>query len=179
MSLFGRIGAGCGSAIGGLIFLLVGLGMLGFGGYSYLNTRNQMEAWGHTEGEIISFSRYSDSDGGDLTVPMVRYQTEDGEEFTAEPYQERNTTVDVTGYRVGDTVEVIYNPDNPRDMFINDFMHVWFVPALMGGMGGLFSLIGAIWAVAALAGAMLFRRPAIAQPVVSSSPMGGPPVVKL
>jgi hypothetical protein len=170
-----RVGAGCGSAIGGVIFLIVGLGMLGFGGWSFLNTRGQMESWGHAEGEIVNFSHYSDSDGGTLTVPVVRYTTADGQEITAEPYEERNTTVDVDGYRVGDTVEVIYNPDNPRDMFLNDFMHVWFVPTLMGGMGGLFGFIGALWAGGAMLGALFIRRPAVARPVVSTPPTGGPP----
>ena len=175
-----RIGAGCGSALGGIIFLVVGLGMLGFGGWSFLNTRNQMENWGHANGEIVSFSHYSDSDGGSLTVPVVRYTTEDGEVITAEPYEERNTTVDVDGYRVGDEVEVIYNPDNPRDMFLNDFMHVWFVPTLMGGMGGLFSFIGVLWAGGAMLGALMFRRPTLVpQPVASVPPVGGPPTITI
>lgn len=179
MSFISRIGAGCGSALGGLIFLLVGLGMLGFGGYSYLNTNNQMNEWGRTEGQVIDLSRYSDSEGGSSIVPVIRFRAEDGQEYTAEPYQERNTTVDAPNYRVGDTVEVIYNPDNPNDMFINDFMHVWFVPALMGGLGALFGGIGAIWAVGALAGALIFRRPTVAQPVLPIEPVGGPPVIKL
>jgi hypothetical protein len=174
-----RIGAGCGSALGGFIFLLVGLGMLGFGGWSYLNSSRQIESWGHATGEVVDFRYYSDSDGGSLTVPVVRYTTEDGQEITAEPYEERNTTVDVDGYRVGDEVEVIYNPDNPRDMFLNDFMHVWFVPSLMGGMGGLFSFIGAIWAGGAMLGALMFRRPAVPQPMVSSPPVAGPPTITI
>src|SRR5687768_15489955 len=168
MSIISRAGAGCGSALGGIIFLLVGLGMLGFGGWSFMNTRSQMESWGNVEGRIIDFSYYSDSEGGSSQVPVVQFTTTDGESITAEPYQERNTTVDVNGYDVGDEVEVFYNPENPRDMFINDFMHVWFVPTLMGGMGGLFSVIGAIWGVGALVGAALFRRPVVPQPVMSS-----------
>ncbi len=178
MSFFSRIMAGCGSALGGVIFLLVGVGMLGFGGWSYLNTRAQMDAWGSVPGEIISFSYYSDSEGGRSTVPVITFTTEDGETITAEPYQERNTTVDVNGYSVGDEVEVFYNPDNPRDMFINDFMHVWFIPTLMGGLGGMFSLIGAIWAVGALLGAALFRRPSMVPPVMGS-PMTGPPTIEI
>jgi len=179
MSIISRAGAGCGSAIGGVIFLLVGLGMLGFGGWSYLNTRSQMETWGSVTGEIVNFSHYSDSDGGSSTVPVVEFTTAAGETITAEPYQERNTTVDVDGYRVGDEVEVFYNPDNPRDMFINDFMHVWFVPTLMGGMGGLFGVIGAIWAVGALVGSALFRRPLAAQPAMTAGPLGGPPTIEI
>jgi hypothetical protein len=174
-----RVGAGCGSAIGGIIFLLVGLGMLGFGGYSFLNTRSQLETWGHTTGEIVSFEYRSDSEGGDLTVPVVRYRADNGREYTATPYEQHNTTVDVDGYRVGDEVEVVYNPDDPQDMFLNDFMHVWFVPTLMGGLGGLFALIGAIWSVGALAGALFFRRPLVAQPLVSGGPPMGPPTVSI
>ena len=175
MSNINRVGASCGSAIGGIVFLLVGLGMLGFGGWSYLNTRSQMESWGNVPGEIVDFSHYSDSEGGSSTVPVVQFTTEDGQSVTAEPYQERNTTVDVDGYRVGDEVEVFYNPDNPRDMFINDFMHVWFVPTLMGGMGTLFGGIGAIWTLSVLVGAVMVRRPAM----VPQPAMTGPPTIKI
>jgi hypothetical protein len=176
---FSRISSGCGSAIGGVIFLLVGLGMLGFGGFSFLNTRSQLQTWGHTTGKIVSFEYRSDSDGGTLTVPVVRYRADDGQEYTATPYEQHNTTVDVDGYGVGDEVEVIYNPDDPQDMFLNDFMHVWFVPALLGGLGGFFALIGAIWSVGALVGTLLFRRPAVAPPVMSGGPIGGPPTVTI
>ena len=171
MSLWSRLVSSCGAMIGGVVFLLVGVGMLGFGGWSYLNTRNQMNSWGNVQGEIIDFSYYSDSDGGTLTVPVVRFTTVGGEVITAEPFQERNTTVDVNGYEVGDEVEVFYDPENPRDMFINDFMHVWFVPSLVGGLGGLFGVIGLIWTGAVMMGALFLRRTAPAsQPMMNAPP---------
>ncbi len=174
-SLGSRVVSSCGAMSGGIIFLLVGVGMLGFGGWSFMNTRNQMNTWGNVTGEVIDLSHYSDSDGGTLTVPVIRFTTVGGEVVTAEPYQERNTTVDVDGYHVGDEVEVFYDPENPRDMFINDFMHVWFVPSLMGGLGGLFGLIGLIWAGAVLMGAVFVRRPTVAaQPMMS-----GPPTINI
>ncbi len=174
-----RVGSGCGSAIGGIIFLLVGVGMLGFGGWSYMNTRNQMESWGNVQGEVVAFSYYSDSEGGRSTVPVIEFTTTEGDTLTAEPYQERNTTVDVNGYDVGDEVEVYYNPENPRDMFINDFMHVWFIPTLMGGMGGLFSVIGLLWTVGALFGALLFGRRVIPQPAMGAGMSGPPPTISI
>jgi hypothetical protein len=174
-----RLGLGCSTSIGGVIFVIVGLGMLGFGGYSFLNTRNQLDIWSHTTGEIVSFEHRSDSDGGTLTIPVVRYRADDGEVYTATPYEKHNTSVDVDGYSVGDQVEVIYNPEDPQDMFLNDFMHVWFVPTLMGGMGGLFSVIGAIWAIGALAGSLFGRRRTRVPPLASGTPMSGPPVVKI
>jgi hypothetical protein len=154
-SCLSRLMGGCGSLIGGGAFVVLALGLLGFAGYSYLNTQRRMDSWVRVTGEVVDYERTSDGEGGTITMPVVEYTTTDGDVVRARPYEERNTDVDAGGYDIGDTVTVYYNPENPRDMFINDFMHVWFTPVLLGGLGTLFGGIGGIWTLVAL-GAIAF-----------------------
>jgi hypothetical protein len=36
----------------------------------------------------------------------------------------------------------LVNPENPADVLVNSFMEKWFVPALLGFMGTMFTGLG-------------------------------------
>lgn len=139
-----RHGAGCGSFGLGAIFAGVGFILAAIGFFYYLNLQGRMRTMETAEGVIVALHEESDGDGGTLTVPEVEFATAEGEVIRAVPFEQRSTSVGVDNYDVGDRVQVYYEPDNPNDMFINDFMHVWFVPALTGSIGGGFFLIGGL-----------------------------------
>jgi hypothetical protein len=45
-------------------------------------------------------------------------------------------------YQVGMTVEVFYDPANPQDFFLNDFVYVTLTPAVTAGLAGVSFLVG-------------------------------------
>ncbi len=46
------------------------------------------------------------------------------------------------GYSVGQKVEVLYRPTNPRDARINDYFTLWGGATVLGGMGLIFGGVG-------------------------------------
>jgi hypothetical protein len=135
-----------------MLLLLVGLALLVFGSLFGFTTYRRVRTWTHTPGRVVEVVTEIGDEGGAITLPLVEYTTSDGQVMRARPYEARGTRLSAS-YQVGDRVEVIYNPANPGDMFLNDFTHVWFLPALTLGLGLLASVIGGGWSAAVLAGA--------------------------
>jgi hypothetical protein len=56
-------------------------------------------------------------------------------------------------FRVGEHVEVRYNPDNPQDASIDQYWQLWFLPTLFGIFSVSFLVVGIGFGVATLAAA--------------------------
>ena len=68
---------------------------------------------------------------------VVRY------DLRGDPYQiTGNTWSSPLAYAVGDQVQVLYPPGEPRAARIYSWFDFWFIPALLGGVGLLFALVG-------------------------------------
>ncbi|MDV6013311.1 DUF3592 domain-containing protein [Haloechinothrix sp. LS1_15] len=97
-------------------------------------------------------SQSRDSDGNTRTsttyCPVVEY-TVDGETFT---HESAVCTGSREGNRVGDELTVNYDPADPADAAIDSWLHRWLAPLIMGGIGGVFVLIGSVTFAAARAG---------------------------
>jgi hypothetical protein len=89
--------------------------------------------------------------------PTVEFTTADGEYIQVTPAEVRESqafgglvTVDSsddgyeTVYEVGDRVEVFYDPDDPSNVVLNDFNMLWVGPLVVGGLGAVFSFVGAL-----------------------------------
>lgn len=122
-----------------LPFLLIGLLLLVVGAFSTWSTRNFIDDSVATEGTVVAFDRYR-SDGDTLFRPVVVFMTEDGSsvEFTSSFGSSHQRK------REGDTVAVLYRPDDPADAEIREFWTLWFGPIVLFGVGALFSAIGAV-----------------------------------
>jgi len=119
------------------VFTLVGLGMLVGAALLYLNTRSFLARASVAPGVVIDLvaSRSSDS----ITYrPVVRFSTAVGErvEFAS------GTSSNPPSYAKGEAVEVLYSPNQPRDAKINGVFSLWGGSLILGGMGGVFLLIG-------------------------------------
>jgi len=104
--------------------------------------------------------------------PTVRFTTADGEYVQVTPAVVRETTalgglvtVDnsddgyETVYRVGDTVEVFYDPAQPSKVILNDFNKLWVGPLVVGGLGVVFTLVGGLLGLIAIVQWWLRRKP--------------------
>ncbi|WP_247215096.1 DUF3592 domain-containing protein [Synechococcus sp. C9] len=102
----------------GAIFFAVGLVFLH-------HTRTFLATAATAPGEVIALERR----GG--YHPVVQFQLPDGEPMRF-------------AGQVGQSVEVLYNPEQPRSARIRSFLELWFVATLFTSMGGLFLLIGGV-----------------------------------
>jgi hypothetical protein len=127
------------------VYLVIGIGLFGGGIYSFLSTRDFIGEAATTGGVVIDLERERDADGNDSYYPRVQFET------NGRSYQFRGQVGSGRGtFKVGEQVEVLYDPADPYHARINSFLQLWFFPLFLGGMGVVFTAIGA--AVASGAG---------------------------
>jgi hypothetical protein len=131
------------SAAGSVLFLVVGLGTLGGGGYAYVRTAEFIEEATPAEGKVIRLERRSGSGGkrsSTTYAPVVRFQTSTGEEveFTS------SVSSSSPGYSEGERVRVLYLRSDPSEAEIDEFLALWFVPLVAGVLGSMFVLVGSV-----------------------------------
>jgi hypothetical protein len=124
------------------IFLAVGLVFTGMG-VSFLYTSYSFRQTAlTTTAEVLSVERIKtrkrDNDGNWKTTisykPTLRYEDQFGARHVGAP----NLRSSSYNFPVGSEVEVSFNPDDPSDMRVNDFMSTW-------GFGAIFTLFGVIF----------------------------------
>ncbi|MDQ2997845.1 MAG: DUF3592 domain-containing protein [Chloroflexota bacterium] len=108
------------------------------------------QSWGFLQiaqaapGTVTALEWSADSDTSGAR-PVVNY------EIRGEPYQITGTAwSNPPTYAVGEQVQVLYSPDQPRAAQIYSWFDFWFTPMLLGGVGLVFELVGigvgyAIW----------------------------------
>ncbi|TAJ98154.1 MAG: DUF3592 domain-containing protein [Reyranella sp.] len=80
---------------------------------------------------------------GDMYAPVVRFRLPQGE--TVEVKELGSGAPD---FAAGDTVTVIYLPENPQDFRLDTFERLWLVPIIVTGFGGFWLMFGAVsWAL--------------------------------
>ena len=122
------------------IFCILGLGMLvpalwtGYRSWAFLQAAQS------AQGTVIGLEWSDDSESGGAR-PVVRY------EVHGDPYEiAGDVWSSPPAYAVGDSVRVLYPAGAARAARIESWFDFWFLPTLLGGMGLLFSGIGAgLW----------------------------------
>lgn len=112
----------------GVFFMLPGLGMLA-GLYGVIVTGPDPDRMLKTEGEVIGVP------GG---TPRVVFVDNDGREHVVDG----TVSSEPPSYEIGEKVGVLYDPARPDEAIIDSFLERYFVVLMLGGMGGLFTLIG-------------------------------------
>jgi hypothetical protein len=77
-----------------------------------------------------------------LWRPVVEFRVDD-QEYTFQS----SVGTSPPAHRVGDTVSVAYDPDDPSDARLASFGTVFLVPLITGGIGLVFAPIGAVFVV--------------------------------
>jgi hypothetical protein len=124
----------------GAIFLGVGALEVAIGVFLYLRTTDFSRRRPTLREPLRGFEESYSSDTGTSYMPVVEFTGADGEKrkFTD------SMASDPPGYEVGETVPVKYDPADPEDARIAKRFRLWFAPALLGGMGVTFLIVGVI-----------------------------------
>lgn len=131
-----------------LIFPAVGLVLLLIGVVVWIRTRRFVAESFRVGGTVVGLAARRGSKGGTTYSPVVEFATREGvvRQFT-DPVSSRPA-----GYSVGDRVEVLYHyRDHDRARLASTF-RLYFVPALLGFMGLIFTGVGGVIALSAFGG---------------------------
>lgn len=114
------------------------------------------------EGVVVRHVTSASDDGGSTYCPVVRFGDAEGRqtEFTGRLCSQPRADA------VGDKVAVLYRADRPDDARIDAFMERWFAALVVGGIGGVFLLVGACIVVP-----MLRRRRTAAHLLTAGRPI--------
>src|SRR5262249_33320861 len=85
----------------------------------------------HTDGRIVAL----EPGGRGSVTPVLQYQAA-GRTHTIRPIHER-TSRDEPAYNIGDSLPVLYRPDNPPTAVVGTFQEVWGLPLFAGGAATL------------------------------------------
>jgi len=120
----------------GLITLL-SMGTWGYVTYRFINTAHS------TQGTVVNLIQSRSSSSSSTTNsyvyrPEVIFQTLTGEEITFQS----STGANPPAYRKGESVSILYEPQNPQNARINDILSLWLGPIILGIVGLIFSVFG-------------------------------------
>ncbi len=94
-------------------------------------------------GTVVDLQAKRDSDGDTMYKPVVTFTPSghDAVTFTS------TAASRPAAYSVGDAVEVLYLPADPQQARIRGFISLWLASVVLGGMGVVFTGIGAAFIV--------------------------------
>ena len=118
----------------GVIFSIIGLGLLAVGGYLLFDSRSFLSDAAATSGTVISLV---ESDEGGY-APIVSFVTGDGESLVLRS----NAYSEGWKDRQGDIVKVLYDPADTKKAKIDSLFQLWGATLIVSGVGVVFSGVG-------------------------------------
>ena len=128
----------------GLILLVLGALLLRHGWRWYHETHNRLAAYARTEGQVVALVAEvkDDEDGNIVWHPVVEFTTASGERVQ---FQETSGFgFRALAPRVGQTVDVVYNPDTPEEAMLASWLTLWFPVVGLGCLGGVALFFGLV-----------------------------------
>lgn len=123
----------------GFIFLAAGVGMGVICLVTLARTRRFLAQAHETPAQVVgNHSRHHNRKH--TYYPVLRYQTQEGTSHEVVSPVGSNPP----RYREGEQVTILYNPANPQQVRINNFLNLWLMPLLFGVLGGAFLLVGGL-----------------------------------
>ena len=123
--------------------LLIGLGLLGGSVWVWWRTRTFLETAWNADGTIVG-TKLGRGRTRNSRFPVVRFATVTGEEI--EFVGGYGTSFGA--YLVGTQVGVRYDPHKPEKARIESWTQLWFLPALLGLLGVVFTVVGIVLMIA-------------------------------
>ncbi len=130
--------------IGSLILIAVSVICLVVAGFLYHRTKSFIDQAERVHGTVVDYEVYSGS-SSTMYYPVVEFVTKDGREIVSTS----NTGSNSTGYKTGEEVRVLYDPDNPEKAKIVSFWQLWLGTFIATALGIFFGLLGAAFTWAA------------------------------
>lgn len=142
----------------GVVFVLLALIFLPLAAGAYYFGQYSTQGWVAVQGTVTGMTE-SETTGSDPEYspyisycPSVRYQTADGQEIE----EDLNECATPPDYATGDSIELLYNPANPKEVQIKGGVKssiAVIFEAVFGILGGLFCIGGVGLIVAAIVAA--------------------------
>ena len=123
----------------GFLVLLSALVSLGLAAFFYQRTQKFLRDATRADGKVVRIVERPSRDSGTLFYPVYVFRDAGGQE--REIYSSAGSFP--PSHSVGDTVSLLYRPDQPNDTKTDDFFSLWGLPAILGGFGVLEFLVGA------------------------------------
>lgn len=134
--------------VSGLIAVAIGLGILYLGQLWRAHTQNQITAMVKAQGtviEVVSRTKTQSGESKTYFYPVVEFRTAEG----AVVRFEDSTGSNPSAHRVGDAVEVLYDPQTPQSAMIDSWV-LWLPSTIVIGFGGFIAFIGGLTLLDAL-----------------------------
>jgi hypothetical protein len=116
----------------GVVFLIAGIGMAVFVGAYVAGDYDKILNGERAEAVVVRAD-----DGG---KPVVEFRTKRNQRIRLEG----KISISPSPYRVGERIDVFYDPADPSGALIDAFGERWFLPLLFGGFGAVFLIVGAV-----------------------------------
>lgn len=118
-----------------LLFCAGGAVLIYFGYGEYADSREFAGGAETAEGDVTGFEVYDDpaslSERDNIYYAMIRYTTEDGREIIFRGPSKHG----LVKLKQGDSVRVLYYPEEPKNARVDSFMGLWFVATMLIGLG--------------------------------------------
>lgn len=127
-----------------VVILLVGLGVLVGGGFVAKQRGEFLSDARQATGEVIDFKRRTSTSDGKTTTtwyPIVRYRPPGHD---APVTFQHDTGSSSPAYNRGESVAVLYAPENPDEAIIDAGLMNWLGPGVMILVGGVFTVAGGL-----------------------------------
>ena len=110
----------------------------------FMRTRDFLEGSLSAEGVVVDFgTRYQD--GSTYYHPIIEYDMPNGEMIVFQS----STGSKPAAYDVGEEVQIFYDPEDPQDARIDDWLDLYLVTFILGLMAFIFGILAAAFTFAA------------------------------
>lgn len=114
-----------------IIVILAAIVPLGVSAFLYINTWKFVNTATKTKGTVIRLDAREGSKGGTVYQPIYEFRTLDGQVITVA----HDNASRPARYKVGQSVDVLYNTENPQNAKINNSTNLYMVPLVLAGVG--------------------------------------------
>lgn len=121
-----------------LLFFALPLTFIGIGVYHATDYIGLKSTGMQAQARVINMEGYTDSDGDTSYSPVVEFSDRGGVVYSG---KSKISSSDISKYRIGDSVPVIYNENDPTHFLIDGFFHNMIIPAVVIAVGSLFLFI--------------------------------------
>jgi hypothetical protein len=118
------------------VVLLAALALLSGAWFAWRAAADDVARSVATQGTVVGVRTSRSSDGDTTFAPILRFTTSGGQSVEASP-----TLTTSRRPTLGERWEIRYDPANPSRVWADTFLGTWFLPTILGGIGGVALLV--------------------------------------